>query len=170
MCGRFVWVCIIAEKCQDAAGGEFPQSQWPILCHSSSNCTTLCFVFCNDAGLLVTWLLFVFALTNLTFLLWYWCLKQGPVGLTCYNGCLSIHLHTRAHKQWEGYIRCWQWSLRWVKHTCRDPGQVFWDVSWSSVFISSDVKSITLRTERKTDTASSESCILFETTHISLKF
>lgn len=56
-----------------------------------------------------------------------------------------------------------------MKHTCRDLGQVFWDVSWSSVFISSDVKSITLRTKRKTDTASSESCILFETTHISLK-
>lgn len=64
-CGPFVWVCIVAEKCQDAAGKEFPQSQWPILCHSSSACyhlcTTLRFVFCNDAGLLVTWLLVVFA-------------------------------------------------------------------------------------------------------------
>lgn len=63
----FCFVCIVAEKCQDAAGGEFPQSQWPILCHSSSSCYHLCktirFVSCNDAGLLVTWLLFVFALT-----------------------------------------------------------------------------------------------------------
>lgn len=37
MCGRFVWVCIVAEKCQDAAEGKLPQSQWPTLCHSSSN-------------------------------------------------------------------------------------------------------------------------------------
>lgn len=55
-----------------------------------------------------------FCFDNSSFFLWYWCLKQGRVGLTCYNGCLSIYLHARADQEWEGYIRCLHRSLRWV--------------------------------------------------------
>lgn len=84
---------------------------------------------------------------NSPFFLCYWSLKQGPMGPTCNNDCLSIHVHTCRQT-----MRGLQQTLTmipqgecWKKKTCRDLGQVFWNISWSRVFVSSDVKRITLK-------------------------
>lgn len=87
---------------------------------------------------------------NSPLFLCYWSLKQELTGLRCNNDSLSIQ-YTNADKQCDGYTKHSQWSpkVNVTKNTCGDLGQVFWHISWSSIFISSDVKSITLRRKHR---------------------
>ncbi len=95
------------------------------------------------------------------FFLCYWAPKQGTMGLVV-NKCSHVHrqkhrqrVQSEAHTVSRCNKREVKWSLRLVTkththtHTCRELGQILWYICRSSIFISSDVKSITLKKERQ---------------------